>query len=82
MFCPHKDCTHSADSGFSRQANLKEHIRRVHRGVGMDAFEFSDRARSIGKSSGTTNRCEDSQRTGFQSLESDERKKRKMENEA
>ena len=34
-FCPHKDCKRSTGQGFSRKENLNEHLRRVHRGVGI-----------------------------------------------
>lgn len=35
-FCPHKDCKRSTGQGFSRKENLNEHLRRVHRGVGIE----------------------------------------------
>ena len=35
-FCPHRDCKRSSDQGFSRRENLNEHLRRVHRGVGIE----------------------------------------------
>lgn len=34
-FCPHRDCKRSTGTGFSRKENLHEHLRRVHRGVGI-----------------------------------------------
>jgi hypothetical protein len=39
-FCPHKDCKRSTGQGFSRKENLHEHLRRVHRGVGIDENDF------------------------------------------
>lgn len=33
--CPHRDCKRSTGTGFSRKENLQEHLRRVHRGVGI-----------------------------------------------
>ena len=37
--CPHSDCKRSTGTGFSRKENLNEHLRRVHRGVGIDASD-------------------------------------------
>ncbi|MCJ1381823.1 hypothetical protein MMC17_004934 [Xylographa soralifera] len=37
--CPHRDCKRSSGTGFSRKENLNEHLRRVHRGVGIDASD-------------------------------------------
>lgn len=37
--CPHRDCKRSSGTGFSRKENLNEHLRRVHRGAGIDAPE-------------------------------------------
>jgi len=37
--CPHRDCKRSSGIGFSRKENLNEHLRRVHRGVGIDASD-------------------------------------------
>ena len=37
--CPHRDCKRSSGTGFSRKENLNEHLRRVHRGVGIDAAD-------------------------------------------
>ena len=37
-FCPHRDCKRSSGQGFSRRENLNEHIRRVHRGVGIEGM--------------------------------------------
>jgi len=37
--CPHRDCKRSTGTGFSRKENLNEHLRRVHRGVGIDASD-------------------------------------------
>jgi hypothetical protein len=30
--CPYPDCNRSSGKGFTRQENLKEHLRRLHRG--------------------------------------------------
>ena len=35
-FCPHRDCKRSSGQGFSRRENLNEHLRRVHRGAGLE----------------------------------------------
>jgi hypothetical protein len=35
-FCPHQDCKRSTGQGFSRKENLNEHLRRVHRGAGIE----------------------------------------------
>ena len=35
-FCPHPDCKRSYGQGFSRRENLNEHLRRVHRSVGIE----------------------------------------------
>ena len=35
--CPHRDCKRSTGTGFSRKENLNEHLRRVHRGVGVSS---------------------------------------------
>lgn len=43
-FCPHQDCKRSTGQGFSRKENLNEHLRRVHRGVGI--VESKDEAPS------------------------------------
>ena len=40
--CPHPDCKRSSGTGFSRKENLNEHLRRVHRGVGIDFLSASD----------------------------------------
>lgn len=41
--CPHQDCKRSTGNGFSRRENLREHLRRVHRGSdGHDVVEGSD----------------------------------------
>ncbi|MCJ1281451.1 hypothetical protein MMC26_000770, partial [Xylographa opegraphella] len=37
--CPHRDCKRSSGTGFSRKENLNEHLRRVHRGVGIDVSD-------------------------------------------
>lgn len=37
--CPHRSCNRSTGTGFSRKENLNEHLRRVHRGVGVDGAE-------------------------------------------
>ncbi|MCJ1243371.1 hypothetical protein MMC30_000568, partial [Trapelia coarctata] len=37
--CPHRDCKRSTGTGFSRKENLNEHLRRVHRGVGIGASD-------------------------------------------
>lgn len=34
LMCPHQDCKRSTGNGFSRRENLREHLRRVHRGSG------------------------------------------------
>ncbi|MCJ1417768.1 hypothetical protein MMC32_004113 [Xylographa parallela] len=33
FFCPHYECKRSTGTPFKRKENLKEHLRRVHRGV-------------------------------------------------
>ena len=38
-FCPHRDCKRSSGPGFSRKENLNEHLRRVHRGVGLESVD-------------------------------------------
>ena len=35
LFCPHKDCKRSNSLGFSREVDIVEHMRRIHRGVGF-----------------------------------------------
>lgn len=37
--CPHRSCNRSTGTGFSRKENLNEHLRRVHRGVGVGGAE-------------------------------------------
>lgn len=32
LMCPYPDCNRSSGKGFTRQENLKEHLRRLHRG--------------------------------------------------
>ncbi|PGH17587.1 hypothetical protein AJ80_04765 [Polytolypa hystricis UAMH7299] len=32
LMCPYLDCNRSSGKGFTRQENLKEHLRRLHRG--------------------------------------------------
>ncbi|KAG5292998.1 C2H2 transcription factor [Histoplasma ohiense] len=32
LLCPYPDCNRSSGKGFTRQENLKEHLRRLHRG--------------------------------------------------
>ncbi|KAI5303298.1 hypothetical protein KEM56_007697 [Ascosphaera pollenicola] len=33
LMCPYPDCRRSTGNGFARHENLKEHIRRLHRGI-------------------------------------------------
>lgn len=42
--CPHRDCKRSSGTGFSRKENLNEHLRRVHRGVGIDTSDVVTRS--------------------------------------
>lgn len=46
LMCPHPDCRRSTGNGFTRHENLREHIRRLHRGVEVpiprDVSDHSD----------------------------------------
>lgn len=33
LMCPYPDCRRSTGNGFARHENLKEHLRRLHRGI-------------------------------------------------
>src|SRR6266496_6121482 len=41
LMCPYPDCNRSSGKGFTRQENLKEHLRRLHRGADRRSPEMS-----------------------------------------